>query len=350
MILPQTYTAVLMLMVFSLLCWGSWANTFKLAGKYRFEMYYVDFAVGCMVLALICAFTLGNLGFDGFSFLDDLEHAGKRQWLYAFVAGGIFNFANMLLVAAISVSGLAVAFPAGIGVAIIMGSLLSYLLRPSGNLALVLGGCLLIAAAVIVAAIAYNILGVIRHEELARAGTAKSTRRPTTVKGVILAGVGGLLMGSYFPLIQRATEPEIGLGPYALTAVFALGILASTVVLSIFFMNLPVEGEPLDLTEYFRARPARHLMGLLGGAIWCAGTLASFAAVNPGTEIHLSPVSYYLLENAFPLVAALWGLLAWKEFQRSDMRVKLLGVTMLILFAGGLALISVAPIPVIQKG
>src|SRR5579863_2235821 len=123
MILPQTYTAVLMLMVFSLLCWGSWANTFKLAAKYRFEMYYVDFAVGCMVLALICAFTLGNLGFDGFSFLDDLEHAGKRQWLYAFVAGGIFNLANMLLVAAISVSGLAVAFPAGIGVAIIMGSL-----------------------------------------------------------------------------------------------------------------------------------------------------------------------------------------------------------------------------------
>jgi glucose uptake protein len=349
MILPQTYSAVLTLMIFSLLCWGSWANTFKLAGKYRFEMYYVDFAVGCLILALICAFTLGNLGFDGFSFLDDLEHAGKRQWLFAFIAGMIFNFANMLLTAAISVGGMAVAYPVGIGAAIIIGSALSYFIRPLANPALLFGGCLLIAASIVVVAIAYNIMGVIRHEELARAGKAKSTRRPTTVKGVVLAGFGGLMMGSFFPLVQRATEPEIGLGPYSLAVVFSLGILGSTVVLSMFFFNLPVEGDPIEIRQFFRTSPRKHLLGLLGGVIWCAGAVASFAASSAAVEIHLAPVTNYLLEDAFPLIAALWGILVWKELQRGDMRVKLLMLTMLILFAGGLALISVAPIP-LRKG
>src|SRR5271157_2593299 len=129
MILPQTYGFVLILMVLCLFCWGSWANTFKLAGKYRFEIYYVDFAIGCMAIALIYAFTVGNLGYDGFQFLDDLEHAGKRQWFYGFLAGVVFNLANMLLVAAVSVAGMAIAFTVGIGVAIIVGSALSLAIK-----------------------------------------------------------------------------------------------------------------------------------------------------------------------------------------------------------------------------
>jgi glucose uptake protein len=286
---------------------------------------------------------VGNLGYDGFSFLDDLEHAGKRQWFYGFVAGVIFNFANMLLVAALSVSGMAVAFPVGIGMAIIMGSFLSYIVKPTGNLPILLAGCALIAAAIIVAAIACNILGVIRHEELARAGKAKSTRRPTTVKGVILALVSGLLMGSFFPLVQKGTEGEVGLGPYAITAVFALGIFLSAFVFDLFYINLPVQGEPLEISEFFHTRPGHHLLGVLGGVLWCGGAVASFAASAAPAQAQLSPALHSLLAQGYPLVAALWGLLAWKEFRGGDTRLKASALIMLVLFAGGLVLISLAP-------
>src|ERR1700754_4691200 len=111
MILPQTSGSVLVLMVLSLLFLGSWASMFKAAGKWRFELFYFDFAAGLMLAALICSFTFGDLGFDGFNFLDDLQHAGKRQWLFAFMSGVIFNLGNMLLTGAISVTGMTVAFP-----------------------------------------------------------------------------------------------------------------------------------------------------------------------------------------------------------------------------------------------
>src|SRR3954453_22129268 len=95
MILPQSYNAVLLLMILSLLCLGSWASTYKFAGKWRFELFYFDFAIGLGIAALIYAFTVGNLGFDGFSLLDDLQKAGKRQWVYGVLAGLIFNLGNM---------------------------------------------------------------------------------------------------------------------------------------------------------------------------------------------------------------------------------------------------------------
>lgn len=343
MILPQTYGLMVFLMALSLLCWGSWANTYKLAGKYRFEVYYFDFAVGCMFVALLYAFTFGNLGYDGFSFLDDLEHAGKRQWFYGFLAGVIFNFSNMLLMASVSVSGLTIAFPVGIGMSFIIGSFLAILFKTGGNTLLLLAGCALLVASIVVAAIAYNILGVIRHEALARAGKAKSTRRPTSVKGVILALVSGLLMATFVPLLQKGMETEIGLGPYAITVVFTVGVLLSTFVFNIFFMNLPVEGDPVELTQYFRSTIKQHFLGWLGGGIWCTGAVAAFVvAASPAP--HLSPVASSLMAHGYPLVAALWGLLAWKEFKDGDARVKLSTILMLVLYAAGLILIAMAPL------
>jgi glucose uptake protein len=344
MILPQNYGLVLLLMALCLFCWGSWANTFKLAGKVRFEVYYMDFAIGCMVMALLYAFTVGNLGYDGFSFMDDLEHAGKRQWFYGFLAGVIFNLGNMLLMASVSVAGLAIAFPVGIGVSVIVGSILALISKPASNLLILFAGCALIAASIALGAIAYNILGVIRHEALARAGKAKSTRRPISVKGVILGAVGGLLLGSFFPLVQKGMESEIGLGPYAFTAVFSVGIVLSMLVFSIFFMNLPVEGDPVEFTQYFRSRPKEHLMGLLGGAIWCSGMVAFLVALTVPAAIRVSTTLSFLLSEGFPIVAALWGLLVWKEFRDGDARVNLSGVVMLMLLAGGLVLIAIAPL------
>ena len=293
MILPQTHAAVLFLMILSLLCWGSWANTYKLAGKWRYELYYFDFAAGVVVAAFLYALTVGNLGYDGFSFMDDLMHAGKRQWLFGFMGGVIFNLGNMILMSAISVAGMAVAFPVGIGVATIVGTALAYAARSTGNPALLFAGCVLIAAAIVAAALAYRFHAILRHEVLARAGKAASTRRPSSIKGIVLALVSGLLLGSFFPLVDKAREGEIGLGPYAVAAVFAMGVFLSTFVFNVFLMNLPVEGEPLEMPDIFKSTPRQHLLGLVGGALWCTGMVASLAAASAPAEARVGAVAGY---------------------------------------------------------
>lgn len=344
MILPQTYVVTLAVMIFGMLCLGSWANTLKLGGNWRFELYYFDFAFGVLVVSLLLAFTVGSAGYDGFSFLDDLMHAGKRQWFYAFVAGVIFNFANILLTAAVSVAGMSVAFPMGIGSALVVGSLLSLLVRRSGNPMSMLAGCLTIMVAVVAAGLAYSALGVIRHEALAKAGKARSTRQPSAIKGIMLSLVSGLLMGSFAPLTQNAMEGELGLGPYSVAAVFAAGIFVSTFVFGIFFVNLAVEGEPVEILDYFKARPTKHLLGLSGGVLWAIGATAVLVAGAVPVEAHLGASLTYQLGQAFAVIAALWGLLAWKEFRGADIKISFMLLVMLVLFIGGLTLISMAQV------
>lgn len=349
MILPQTYIATLIVMIFGMLCLGSWANTFKLGGKWRFELYYFDFALGVIVAATIIAFTVGSGGFDGFSFLDDLMHAGKRQWFYGFVAGVIFNFANMLLMAAISVAGMSVAFPLGIGTAVVIGSMLNLVIQRTGNPMFLLAGCLLIMLAMAADGFAYGALLVRRHEALARAGKAKSTRIPNALKGILLSLVSGLLMGSFTPLMQHGMEGDLGLGPYSISAVFAIGVFFSTFGFNMFFVNLAVEGDPVEIGDYFKARLKLHLLGISGGAIWATGAIAALVASAAPAEAQLGTALHYQLTQGFAVVAALWGLLAWKEFQGADAKIKLTTVLALVLFLGGLVLLSLAPLYV-RKG
>jgi glucose uptake protein len=343
MILPQTYAATLFLMILSMICWGSWANLYKMAGKWRFELFYFDYAIGLLITAVVVALTAGSMGFDGFSLMDDLMHAGRHQWFFGLAGGVVFNLANMLLMAAIAVAGMSVAFPVGIGLALIIGVGLNYLIKPAGNPALLFTGCVLVLVAILVDAFAYDALGKLRHERLARAGKAKSTRRPTSLKGVILALVSGLLMGSFFPLLEKGKEGENGLGPYAIALLFAVGVFLSTFVFNLFFMNLPVEGEPLELTAIFSSRPKQHLMGLAGGAIWCVGGIAAFVAASAPSEVHVGPAISYAMGQGSTLISALWGLLVWKEFADADTKIKSLIAVMLALFAIGLTLIALAP-------
>lgn len=343
MILPQTYTAALILMFLSMLCWGSWANTYKLAGRWRFELFYFDYALGVLLAAFIFAFTAGTLGYDGFSFIDDLLHSGKRQWLYGFAGGVIFNLANMLLVAAISLAGLAVAFPVGIGTALVIGVIWNYAINPQGNAMLLFAGCAVIVAAIVVDALAYRALGLIRHEQLAKAGKAKSTRRTVPVKGLVVSLVAGVLMGLFYPLVEKGKTGELGLGPYAIGFVFALGVFGSTFIFNLFFMNLPVEGEPIEVFDYFKGNLKQHGLGILGGIIWCTGMIASFCAASAPESVQVGPAVSYAVGQGATMVSALWGLLVWKEFKGADMRVKALVVVMLVLFVVGLAMVSLAP-------
>lgn len=350
MILPQTYGAALFVLILGLVCLGSWASAYKMAGKYRYELFYVDFALGALVLAMIYALTVGNLGFDGFSFMDDLSHSGKRQWFLGFVAGVVFNLGNMLLLSSVSVSGMAVAFPAAFGMAMIASTTIKMLSGPAGNSTLLLTGCALLFLAIVMDALAFNTLGVLRHEVLARAGKAKSTRRPVTFKGVLLAAIGGLLLGAYLPLLDSAREGDVGVGPYTLTVLFAMGVFASTLVYSIFFINLPVQGDPVEPVEFLKAGLGSHAKGILAGAVWCTGTLALWVAGATADLMKDSQVLVFWLSQGAPLVAAVLGLVVWKEFRDGDMRVKAMSVLMLLLFASGLALLSMAPVHGVKAG
>jgi glucose uptake protein len=345
MILPHTDFAVLLVMLLGLLCWGSWANTFKLAGNLRFELFYYDFALGVLATAGICACTAGSMGFDGFTVMDDLLNASKHQILYGVAAGALFNFGNMLLMAAVAVAGMTLAFPVSFGIAMVIGGGLTFLLNPAGQPSfLLLGGSLLVMAAIL-DTLAHGRLRTLRHETLAKAGKAKSTRRPTGGKGAALAALGGLLMGTAYPLLAKAQDVNTGLGPYATGLVLAVGVFGATLVLNMYFINLPVEGEPLELDDFFRTTIRQHLLGILGGALWFAGLFAILLTTSPRADLHPNQAIGYGLAQGAPVLAALWGILIWKDLRNADSRADLLATLTLVLFVLGLALAALAQLP-----
>lgn len=333
MILPTTYAAALLLTIVSMICWGSWANTFKLSRKWRFELFYFDYAFGVVIMALVAAFTFGSMG-DDLSFSDNLLITGKRQIAMAIAAGGIFNLANMLLVAAISIAGLSVAFPVGIGLALVIGVIWNYILRPAGNPLFLFGGAAIVILAILVDALAYR-----THEASGPSGDSRFS-----VKGLILSLVSGLLMGSFYPLVEMSRAGEVGLGPYTAAVMFSIGVLVTTFVFNLYFMNLPVQGEPVPFMDYVRGSARNHLLGILGGLIWCAGAIANFVASSAPPEVNVSPAMSYAMGQGATMISALWGLLVWKEFAGATSRVKTLLTVMIALFIAGLGLVSVAPL------
>jgi glucose uptake protein len=342
MILPHSDTPLIVLMILCLLCWGSWPIFYKMAKRYRFELFYFDFAFGLGLIALICAFTVGSLGFDGFSFKDDILNSRKQEWLLAVLASMIFNFGNMLTLAAASVAGLAVAFPLAFGVAMIVGAWMNYLGHPGISTAMMGIGTLLIILSVVLGSSASSYLKIVQHEALAKAGKTKSTRRPSALKGILLALVGGLVLGTFAPLLVRAQDPDDGVGPYSLLFLFSIGVFASTFVFNLFFMNLPVEGDPLEIADYIKTPIKNHLLGVLGGAVWGLGALAIFVANTPKGDVRPTGIYGPILAGAAPILAALWGLLVWKEFKTGDTRAKAFAGLMLVLFAVGLTVFSMA--------
>lgn len=349
MILPETYTTALLLTILSMLCWGSWANTFKLAGKWRFELFYWDYALGLLLAVVVIAFTFGAMGFDiasngrGLPFPDDLLDSGKRNMAYGFGAGVVFNLANMLLVAAIAVAGMAVAFPVAIGLALVIGVVGNYVIRPQGNPVLLFGGVAVVVVAIILDAMAYRALGLAKAKETIKAGKTRSTVPKVGWKGILLSVVSGLLIGVFYPIVEMGKQSGQGMGPYAIGFMFALGIFSSTFVFNLFFMNLPVEGPPVELLEYFRGTKKQHLLGILGGAIWAIGTMANFVVAS-APDAKVGPAISYALGQGATLISALWGLLVWKEFRGAGGHVRTLVTVMLILFAIGLAMVSIAPL------
>jgi glucose uptake protein len=342
MILPQTYLQCLLLLITGTLCLGSWAATYRAAGKWRFEFYCVDFSLGAVIAAIIYASTLGNLGFDGFALIDDLMHAGKRQWLFAFSGGVAFNLGNMFLVGAISIAGMAAAVLVGAGLGLLLGLGVAQLFRPGANPAAMGGSLFLALAAIVVMCMAYARVVAERRAAVPAQQTGKRPRRqPGPAKGLIVSLLSGLILSATYPLFGRSQGGEFGLGPYTAISLFAVGVVASTFLFSMFFMNLPLQGEPVEIIDYVRGGSKSHLLGLLGGIIWCTGMLAAFVALGASPELQPGRSLVYGLFQAAPVVGALWGILVFREFRGSG-RGTVFALTAVVLSLGGLALAMLA--------
>lgn len=361
MTIPGSYFLSLILLILSLLCQGSWANTIKLTGpKWRFELYAYDFALGVLIAAALGALTFGTFGLDGFTVMDDLLLAGRRQDFFAFIAGAVFSLGNIMLLAAISLAGIAVAFPICLGLALAVGVVFTYRGHAAESPLLLVAGAAAIVAAVAFAAVAWNNYMAMKTAAAQASAAAlaaeqatspvktnkpkkSSKRRASAGKALLLAILGGLVLSGYLPLISLAQEGENGLGPYTLVLIFAFGAVFSTFVCNLFFMNLPIQGAPVEFSQYFTGEIKDHGLGIMGGAIWCLGLLAALVAGKAEGAAVVGPALTYVIVSAAVVIAALWGLIVWKEFSDAEGTIKmLLGVALLLLVVG-IGVVSQAP-------
>jgi glucose uptake protein len=330
MFIPQSYSLAIILCVVTMLCWGSWGNTQKLAGKsWRFELFYWDYVLGILLFALLLGFTLGNNGENGRGFIEDLQQASPRNIHNAMLGGIIFNASNILLVAAMSIAGMAVAFPVGVGIALALGVIINYAFAPQGNATLLFGGVALIVAAIIIDAVAYK-----KHS---------SSLKKVSGKGILLSISAGVLMALFYRFVASSMVtsfeiPEPGkLTPYSAIFFFAIGVLVSNFLFNYLIMKRPFDGEPLTFKDYKKGSLSVHLTGVLGGVIWNIGmSMSILASGKAGFAI-----SYGLGQGA-TLIAALWGVFIWKEFKGASKSVNQLIFLMFMAYLAGLALLVYA--------
>ncbi|UWZ84503.1 GRP family sugar transporter [Occallatibacter riparius] len=327
MYIPSLYPVALFMMIVTMICWGSWANTQKLAKGWRFELFYWDYVFGIVLIALILGFTMGNTDpASPDSFIANLRSADGKHLLFAVLGGVVFNVANILIVAAIAVAGLAVAFPIGIGLALVIGSVLNYIILPKGNPLLLFGGIALVIVAIVLDALAYRRL--VKDLSVSR-------------KGILLSLLGGTGMGLFYPFVAKATTGENHLGPYAVAFVFSLGVLACTIPVNYLFMRKPISGQPVAMRDYFRGSGAFHFWGLLGGIIWGIGMISNFVASYAQM---VGPAAAYALGQGATMVSAIWGVFVWREFAGAPPTARRLIGLMFLFFLLGLSGVAMAPI------
>ena len=333
MFIVENYAMAVVLCFITMLCWGSWGNTQKLAAKtWRYELYYWDYVIGMVLFALLIGFTFGSIGSEGRHFVDDL--AQSSLWaLGSVVLGGIiFNASNILLSASVSLAGMAVAFPLGVGIALVLGVIINYIGAPKGDAVTLFAGVALVVIAIICNGIASGRIGSSSAD-----GDSASQRR----KGLWLAICAGVLMAFFYRFVAAAMDlndfqhPAPGmLTPYSALFIFSIGVLLSNFVFNTIAMRRPFVGEPVSYSQYFKGSFSTHMVGILGGAIWCLGTACSYIAAGKAG----AAISYALGQGA-PMIAAIWGVFIWKEFKGADKRTNLLLALMFLFFIAGLGLI-----------
>lgn len=330
MLIVQSYPVAVAMCVVTMLCWGSWANTQKLASRqWPFQLFYWDYSIGVLLLALLLAFTVGSHGESGRAFLPDLAQADSRWLGSAFMSGVIFNASNILLVAAIDVAGIAVAFPVGVGLALVLGVITTYRVTHSGNVAMLAVGVGLVVVAIILDALAYKRLA------------AASRRTPS--RGIVLSAIAGILMGGFYSFIAQsmgAIEPVSGgleafkLSPYTALVLFSLGVFLSNFVWNSIAMAKPFTGPPVAYREYFQGGARLHGVGILGGVIWNTGMAFNIIASSSAG----ATLSYGLGQGA-TMIGAVWGVFIWREFKGAPRGTGLLIGAMFVCYLLGLGVL-----------
>lgn len=331
MFIVQNYPLAVGFCIITMICWGSWANTQKLAGKtWRFELFYWDYVIGILLFSLLSALTLGSVGKEGRSFLQDIQQADSSNIISALLGGFIFNAANILFSAAIAIAGMAVAFPIAIGLALVVGVMVNYSASQKGDPVFLFTGVALVAVAIIINAIAYR--------------KASKASQVVSSKGIIISLIAGVLMSFFYRFIAASMDlenfasPAAGkMTPYTAVFIFSVGIFLSNFIFNTILMKKPLQGSPTGYKEYFKGNFGLHMVGVLGGLIWGLGnSLNLIAAGKAGAAI-----SYGLGQGA-TLIAALWGVFIWKEFRDSPKGTTGLITAMFIFFIAGLGLLIYA--------
>ena len=339
MFIIHDYSLSVVFCFITMLCWGSWANTQKLAQKtWRFELFYWDYVIGILVFSLISALTLGSIGNEGRSFIDDLKQADSSNIISAFIGGIIFNAANILLSAAIAEAGMAVAFPVGIGIALVLGVILNYAVAQKGNPTSLFVGVALIIVAILLNAAAYGKAN--KSEQVDEGISAKKGIQ----KGILLSVGAGILMSFFYRFIAASMDmenfqsPAIGkMTPYTAVFIFSVGIFISNFLFNSILMRKPITGAPVSYKDYFKGNTKTHLVGILGGLIWGLGN--SFNLIAAGKA---GPAISYGLGQGATLIAACWGVFIWKEFKHAPKSTNALLTAMFIFFVLGIGLIIYA--------
>jgi glucose uptake protein len=320
--LPSTYAAQLAFLFASMVCWGSWANTVKLTPGWRFQSFYWDYVIGVLLGSFLWGLTLGGGG----QFLARLGMASGTSILWAILAGVVFNAANQLLVAAIDLAGLAVAFPVGIGLALVVGVSLNYLLAPAANPVLLFLGVALVAIAIVVDAIAYR---------------KRERERPAISRlGIIITLISGLMMGGFYPLLTRAMQDVGALDAYSVVPFFAVGLALCAIPVNLWMMRRPMVGEPVAFSNYLNAKASWHLWGIVGGIIWNSGLQSNLVASRAQL---VGPAVSYALGQGATMISAAWGVFIWREFRDAPAGTGRLLAVMFLFFLTGLGLIALAP-------
>ena len=328
MFIVENYSLAIGLCFITMLCWGSWANTTKLTSpEWRFELFYWDYGFGILISTIILAFTIGSHGSEGRSFLLDIHQAVGANIISAIGGGVIFNLANILLVAAIGIAGMSVAFPVGIGIALILGVIVNYIASPKGNPVLIFGGVIFILLAILLNAYAYRRL-------------KSQSAVKVSEKGLILSVLSGCLMGLFYKYVagSMATDfhnPDPGkLTPYTALVFFAAGVVLSNFFFNAVQMKKPFVGSPIPFSDYFKGKLSDHVIGLFGGTIWSIGMSLSIIASGKA-----GPAVSYGLGQGATVVAAVWGIYIWKEFANAPAGTKSLLNIMLLLYVTGLSML-----------
>ena len=331
MFIINSYSLAVIFCFITMLCWGSWANTSKVSSdKWPFPMFYWDYSLGMILMTVIYGLTMGSIGDSGRSFISDLQQADSGSISSAFIGGVIFNLSNLILVAAIAVAGISVAFPIGVGLALVIGVIVNYIKNPEGNPVLLFAGVALVVVAIVVNALASS--------------KVSKSKGSTSAKGILLSVMAGIIMGFFYRFVADGmtldfTSPEAGkMTPYSAALIFSAGVFISNFLWNTFFMYKPVEGSKSSYKDYFtNGTTKQHLFGILGGMIWLTGFLFNLIASDKA-----GPAISYGLGQGATMVGAAWGVFVFREFKGAPPVINRYLITMFVSFFAGLGMIIIA--------